>query len=163
MNSSSRGGPLLVSACLAGFACRYDGAAKPDRDVVALAAEGLALPLCAEIVGGLPIPRPPAEIVGGDGGDVLDGNARVVTRDGEDVTDAFIRGADAVATVAVQVGCPAAVLQERSPSCGVNTIYDGTHSGRRKEGSGVLTAALHRRGIAVVTTGTARERRAWRA
>ncbi|WP_233188196.1 DUF523 domain-containing protein [Actinomyces qiguomingii] len=160
MNSSSPVGPLLVSACLAGYACRYDGVAKSDRDVAGLAAEGLALPLCAEVMGGLPIPRSPAEIVGGDGDDVLDGNARVITRDGEDVTDAFLRGADAVATVAAQAGCPAAILQERSPSCGVRSIYDGTHSGRRKEGCGVLTAALRRRGIAVVTTGAAWERRA---
>ncbi|SHE24102.1 Hypothetical protein ACGLYG10_0300 [Actinomyces glycerinitolerans] len=159
VNSSSQGGPLVVSACLAGFKCRYDGGAKPDRDVAGLAAEGLALPLCAELMGGLPVPRPPAEIVGGDGEDVLDGHARVITRDGEDVTDAFVRGANAAAVVAAQMGCPAAVLQERSPSCGVRTIYDGTHSGKLKQGCGVLAAALRRRGIAVVTAGVARERR----
>ncbi|WP_257210902.1 DUF523 domain-containing protein [Actinomyces ruminis] len=160
MNLSSPDGPLLVSACLAGFRCRYDGSAKPNRDVAGLAAEGLALPLCAELMGGLPIPRSPAEIVGGDGEDVLDGHAHVITRDGEDVTDAFVRGANAAAAVAAQMGCPAAVLQERSPACGVRTIYDGTHTGKLKQGCGVLAAALRRRGIAVVATEAVRERRA---
>lgn len=159
VNLSSPGGPLLVSACLAGYKCRYDGGAKPNRDVVGLAAEGLALPLCAELMGGLPIPRSPAEIVGGDGEDVLDGHARVITRDGEDVTDAFVRGANAAASLAEQMGCPAAMLQERSPSCGLRTIYDGTHTGKLKQGCGVLAAALRRRGIAVVAMGTVRERR----
>ncbi|MDU0348843.1 DUF523 domain-containing protein [Actinomyces sp. MRS3W] len=150
VNESS--GPHLVSACLAGFPCRYDGGARPDASVIALVAEGAALPLCAEILGGLPIPRPPAEIVGGDGEDVLAGRARVMTRDGDDVTVAFIRGAEAVATAASDVGASAAVLQERSPSCGVRSIYDGTHSGRLKQGCGVLAAALRRRGLAVVAT-----------
>ncbi|MDC4233949.1 DUF523 domain-containing protein [Actinomyces sp. B33] len=141
--------PVLVSACLAGVACRYDGRAKTDPRVVEEVEAGRALPRCAEVLGGLGIPRPPAEIVGGDGFDVLDGRARVVTADGRDVTEAFVRGARGVADEAAQLGVARAVLQDRSPSCGCTSVYDGTHSGALADGAGVLAAALIRRGIDV--------------
>ena len=93
--------PFLVSACLAGVPCRYDGGAKPDAAIVRAVAEGRALPACAEVAGGLPTPRPPAEIRGGDGADVLRGTARVVTEQGADVTAEFVDGARRVADEAV--------------------------------------------------------------
>ena len=141
--------PVLVSACLAGAPCRYDGAARPDADILGRTARGETLPLCAEVLGGLPTPRPAAEIVGGDGDDVLDGRARIRTDDGQDVTDEFVSGARAVADQAVAAGVRHAVLQARSPSCGCGAIYDGTHTGTLRSGRGVLAAELTRRGITV--------------
>jgi uncharacterized protein YbbK (DUF523 family) len=149
---------LLVSACLAGEACRYDCRAKPDAAAVAAVRAGEAIALCAEQLGGLPTPRSAAEIVGGDGYDVLAGTAAVVTIEGEDCTDAFVRGAQIVAERAVAAGVTRAVLQARSPSCGAGTIYDGTHSGQLVPGDGVLAALLRSRGIAVTSVrGTSAE------
>lgn len=142
---------LLVSACLAGEACRYDCRAKPDAAAVAAVRAGEAIALCAEQLGGLPTPRPAAEIVGGDGHNVLAGTAAVVTIEGEDCTDAFVRGAHIVAERAVAAGVTRAVLQARSPSCGAGTIYDGTHAGKLVPGDGVLAALLRSRGIAVTS------------
>ena len=142
--------PVLVSACLAGVPCRYDGRAKPDPGVVADVEAGRAVPACAEVLGDMGTPRPAAEIVGGDGHDVLDGAATVRTVDGEDVTAGFVRGAERVADLAAQHGVTRAVLQARSPSCGCGRIYDGTHSGALTDGDGVVAALLARRGIDVV-------------
>lgn len=142
---------VLVSACLAGVPCRYDGRARPDAEIVAAVADGTAVPACAEQLGGLPTPRRPAEIVGGDGHDVLRGTARVVTIDGEDVTQPFIDGAREVARIAAERGITAAVLQARSPSCGCGSVYDGTHTGRLVDGDGVLAAALKAEGFTVTS------------
>lgn len=139
----------LVSSCLAGVPCRYDGNARPDDHVVAEVAAGRALPLCAEVLGGLPTPRPAAEIVGGDGHDVFAGRARVLTADGEDLTAEFVEGAREVARRAVAEGVSEAVLQARSPSCGCGRIYSGAHDGTLVEGDGVVAAALRQRGIAI--------------
>lgn len=140
---------ILVSACLAGIPCRYDGRAKPDPVIIAMVESGEALPVCAEQMGGLPTPRPAAEIHGGDGTDVLEGRARVVTASGQDVTDSFLAGAREVARIATEFGATRAVLQERSPSCGAGKIYDGTHSGNLVQGQGVLAALLLREGLDV--------------
>ena len=140
---------LVVSACLAGIPCRYDGAARPDQEIVELVRTGRAVPVCAEVLGGLPTPRPPAEIVGGDGADVRDGRAKVVTADGLDVTEAFLRGARAAADVAIGAGARRAILHARSPSCGCGTIYDGTFTGTPRMGDGVAAAEFRQRGIHV--------------
>ncbi|MEL7977478.1 DUF523 domain-containing protein [Isoptericola sp. F-RaC21] len=142
--------PVLVSACLAGVPCRYDGRAKPDAALVADVEAGRAVPACAEVLGGMDTPRPAAEIVGGDGHDVLDGAATVRTVDGEDVTAPFVRGAEAVADLAASHGVTTAVLQARSPSCGCGRIYDGSHTGALADGDGVVAALLRRRGLDVV-------------
>lgn len=139
--------PIVVSACLAGIPCRYDGRALPAPDVVGLVERGEAVPVCAELLGGLSTPRPPAEIVGGDGEDVLAGKARVVTVDGDDVTQAFVRGAQAVVEVAAQSGATRAILQPRSPSCGCSQVHDGSHTGELRSGIGVTAAALRQHGI----------------
>lgn len=141
--------PILVSACLAGIPCRYDGRAKPDPQIIDAVARGSAIPACAEQLGGMSTPRPPAEIVGGDGTDVLDGRARVVTTDGDDVTEEFVRGAHQVLEIARRARAQQAVLQARSPSCGCGEIYDGTHSGARVAGDGVVSALLKRHDIEV--------------
>jgi len=139
----------LVSACLVGIPCRYDGGSCPHDQLQALAARGRVLPLCPEVLGGLPTPRPPAEIQGGDGGDVLEGRARVVNIEGKDVTAEFLAGAQEALRIAQRWGIKEAVLKTRSPSCGVGQIYDGSFSGRLKEGEGVTAALLRREGIIV--------------
>lgn len=144
-----RDAPVLVSACLAGRACAYDGGARPDAVVARLAAAGRAVLVCPEEEGGLGTPRPPAEIVGGTGEDVLDGRARVVTADGTDVTDQYLRGAAIAVGRARATGCGSAVLKARSPSCGCGAIKDGTFGGGLRAGDGVTAAALKRAGIAV--------------
>ena len=145
--------PILVSACLAGVPCRYDARAKPDPALVDAARQGRAVPVCAECLGGLPTPRPPAELVGGDGHAVLDGDARVLTANGADVTGAFVAGARAVVDVARRTGASVAVLQARSPSCGRGQVHDGSYAGRLVEGDGVTAAALLDAGVQVVVHG----------
>lgn len=143
--------PVLVSACLAGRACRFDGSSNKDDDVGRLVAEGRAVLVCPEEDGGLETPRPPAEIAGGDGHDVLAGRARVVTRDGADITDAYLRGARAALDAARRTGARVAILKARSPSCGKGCIYDGSFTAARTAGDGVTTALLEANGIRVVT------------
>jgi len=101
------------------------------------------------VLSGLPTPRPPAEIQGGDGRDVLEGRARVVNIEGKDVTAEFLAGAQKALRIAQRRGIKEAVLKARSPSCGVGQIYDGSFSGRLREGDGVTTALLKRGGIIV--------------
>jgi uncharacterized protein YbbK (DUF523 family) len=139
----------VVSACLAGCQCRYDQRSCYNADIEALLKEGKAIPVCPEQLGGLPTPRTPAEIVGGDGFDVLDGKARVVDREGNDVTEPFLAGARQALQLAKTVGATAAVLKENSPSCGSGFIYDGTFSGKKVPGAGVTAALFIRNGIRV--------------
>ncbi|HIQ00866.1 MAG TPA: DUF523 domain-containing protein [Anaerolineales bacterium] len=141
----------LVSACLLGMPTAYDGQGRPVEELVRLAARGCVVPVCPEVAGGLPIPRPPAEIVGGSGEEVLEGRARVLTTDGEDVTAAYLRGAEATLEAALRFGAKVAVLKAHSPSCGSCQIYDGTHSGRLIPGQGVAAALLRRAGVEVVS------------
>ncbi len=140
---------ILVSACLVGCRCRYDQGAKPHDPVIALVREGKAVPVCPEQMGGLPTPRLPAEIIGGDGDDVLDGRARVVNAAGEDVTEQFLAGAREALRMAEAAGATVAILKERSPSCGSAAIYDGTFRGTVRPGQGVTAALLRRHGIEV--------------
>ena len=125
-----------VSACLAGECCRYDGKANLDPRAAVLRKQG-ALIICPECLGGLSTPREPAEIIGGDGADVLDGKARVITKSGCDVTDAFLSGAEASLAMCREKGITDAFLKARSPSCGCGIIYDGTFAGVRIPGDGV--------------------------
>ncbi|NCB31009.1 MAG: DUF523 domain-containing protein [Clostridia bacterium] len=142
---------LAVSACLLGTPCRYDGGAKPDEGICALAKAQGALPICPECLGGLPTPRLPSEVVGGDGEDVLNGRARVLDRAGNDVTEAFIKGAEKALALCLEAGVNTAVLKARSPSCGVGIIYDGSFSGQYRAGMGVTAALLKRHGITLRT------------
>lgn len=144
-------GPVLVSACLAGRACAYDGSARPDETILDLVREGRAILVCPEEEGGLGTPRPAAEIDGSSGDAVLDGRARVVTDRGVDVTAEYLDGARIAVERAQQHGCAAAVLKARSPACGCGHIYDGSFSKRLREGEGVAAAALRRAGIEVFT------------
>ncbi|AIV38665.1 DUF523 domain-containing protein [Streptomyces sp. CCM_MD2014] len=142
---------ILVSACLLGRPVRYDGGAKPVGDAVVgrWRDEGRVVVFCPEVSGGLPVPRPAAEIVGGDGADVLDGVARVLTEGGEDVSRHFVRGARLALEAARGAGVRVALLKESSPSCGSLRVYDGRFAGARVPGQGVTTALLRRAGVRV--------------
>jgi uncharacterized protein YbbK (DUF523 family) len=141
----------LVSACLIGMCTTFRGGANARNVFEELVAAGKAVPFCPEQLGGLPTPRPPAEIVGGTGEDVLDGRARVVTSDGADVTENYLRGAHETLRLAQLVGADEVILKERSPSCGVERVHDGTFSGTTIPGSGVTTALLRRHGFKVTS------------
>lgn len=130
---------ILVSACLLGVACRYDGKSKPHAAVLALQERHPLIPVCGEVFGGLPTPRTAAERVG----------AGVYTRDGRDVTAEYVRGAEEVLALAKRMNCHVALLKERSPSCGSGEIYDGTFSGTLTPGYGVTADLLRDHGIAV--------------
>jgi uncharacterized protein YbbK (DUF523 family) len=143
---------ILVSACLLGSRVRYDGRAKTSEDTLLAGwrAEGRLVSFCPEVAGGLPVPRPPAEIErGADGNAVLDGAARVLRPDGTDITDAFVTGARAALATARRHGVRLAILKEGSPSCGPLKIYDGTFSGQSTPGQGVTAALLTANGIQV--------------
>ncbi|MCA1832749.1 MAG: DUF523 domain-containing protein [Actinomycetota bacterium] len=144
-------GPVLLSACLAGIACTHEAQPKTRAWALKLVAEGRAVPVCPEVAGGLPIPRPEAEIQQGDGADVLDGRARVVSIEGHDVTENYLKGARLAAAAAKRSGAEIAIMKARSPSCGCACIYDGTFSGTRRGGDGVTSALLRREGVAVVS------------
>ncbi len=141
---------ILVSRCLLGHAVRYDGGAHGPLDLLLRwQAEGRVVALCPELAGGLPTPRPPAEIPGGQGGAVLDGLATVRTQAGVDVGAAFRAGAAAALALVREHGIRLAVLKARSPSCGNRETYDGSFGGRRVAGEGVAAAALRRAGVQV--------------
>ncbi len=144
-------GPVLVSACLAGCACRYDGSDNNNQHLLDLLSGNEAVLVCPEEAGGLGTPRPPAEIVGGDGHDVLEGRARVLTEAGRDVTGEYLEGARRALESARRAGARTAVLKARSPSCGKGAIYDGSFGGRLSSGDGVTTALLQAHGIRVVS------------
>ena len=134
--------PLLVSACLLGVRCNHLGTASPSAEVLALAQTRRLIPVCPETVGGLPTPRPAAEV---------QRDGRVQTAGGTDVTDAYERGAAAAVTTARTAGVTMAVLKARSPSCGSLQVYDGTFTSTLVDGEGVTAAALRRAGVVVIS------------
>lgn len=132
---------ILVSACLLGVCCRYDGASKPNADVIKLREKYVLIPICPEVDGGLPTPRTPSERVGD----------RVLMRDGKDVTHNYQSGAEMALERAKSFNCTAAILKARSPSCGSNQIYDGSFSGTLTARDGVAAELLKNNSIAVYT------------
>lgn len=131
---------ILISACLLGVNCRYDGESKFIEKIHSLKDKYHMVPVCPEIFGGLATPRDPAEIIGN----------KVITKNGEDVTENYKRGAKEVLKLAKFYGCKLAILKERSPSCGYGKIYDGTFSGRLTDGNGVTAELLIEIGIRVI-------------
>jgi uncharacterized protein YbbK (DUF523 family) len=146
---------ILVSACLLGVACRYDGQSIPHQETCGLAAQGLVVSICPEVAGGLPTPRLAAEIenayAGLDGDAVLEGRTRVIQVDGADVTAQFLSGAEAALALAQKLGIRRAILKARSPSCGAGQTYDGRFAGTVVPGDGVTAALCKRAGIHVIT------------
>jgi len=133
---------LVVSKCLTGAPCRYDGGAHLVPEIRALADAGAAVAVCPEQLGGLPTPRTPSERTA---------DGRVVDRSGADVTAAFARGAERALALCRAEGCTGAILKARSPSCGCGAIYDGSFTGTRVPGSGVFAQRLLDAGLPVVT------------
>ncbi|WP_347902584.1 DUF523 domain-containing protein [Pseudomonas purpurea] len=141
---------ILVSRCLLGHRVRYDGGASgPFNQLEQWIAEGRVVPLCPEVAGGLPTPRAAAEIPGGQGIEVLDGRARVMTSEGEDVSAEFLSGARQALELVQRHAIRIAVLKANSPSCGNLLTYDGTFSGVKVSGEGVTAALLTRHGVQV--------------
>lgn len=142
---------ILVSACLLGEKVRYHGGDSAlDHPILERwRQDGRIVPICPEMAGGLPTPRPPAELQGGGGDAVLQTLAFVRRRDEVDVTQAFVAGAEAAVALAREHGVTVAVLKNFSPSCGTAAIYDGTFTGTRVQGAGVTAAALRQAGVAV--------------
>lgn len=132
---------LLVSACLLGIKCRYDGGDKYCSAAADLLARYDLVPVCPEVLGGLPVPRTPSELRGG----------RVVAKDGTDRTGAFRRGAELAVALARKTGAKKALLKANSPSCGSGKVYDGTFTGRIVPGDGLAAAALKAAGLLVRT------------
>lgn len=134
---------IIVSACLMGVRCRYNGRGEWDEGVRALMANHHLIPVCPEIYGGLPTPREPAELSAG----------RVVTCAGSDVTGQYERGAAEVLKLAECFGCKLAIMKKRSPSCGAGRIYDGTFTGTLTDGDGITVRLLKEHGIRVFGEG----------
>ena len=132
---------ILVSACLLGLSCRYDGSGCYLAELERLKERHHLIPVCPEVYGGLPTPREPAERVGGS----------VITKSGRDVTAQYEKGAREALLLARRLGCRAALLKDKSPSCGKGRIYDGSFGGRLIPGDGMLARLLSDGGIPVFT------------
>ena len=131
----------LISACLCGIPCRYDGGASTVENLAGLYAQGFALTVCPEADGGLPTPRPPCEL----------NNGRALTRDGTDLTANYTAGAAHALRLAREHGIRFAILKEKSPSCGGTVIYDGSFSRTLAPGQGIAAALLRANGIRVLS------------
>lgn len=130
---------VLVSSCLLGIPCRYDGKSAPLEGLAELASKVELVPVCPEQMGGLATPRPPAERVGD----------KVLTKEGGDVTEQYRRGAAIAAALAELTDCDCALLKAKSPSCGDGLIYDGTFTGTKVAGNGVTAEAVKALGLPV--------------
>ena len=142
----------LISACLLGIKCSWDGTDKSrDKDAIKLLANEVLIPVCPEQLGGLKTPRPPQEIQGGSGEDILDGRCRVKNINGDDVTEEFITGAEQTLRIARLFKVSQFIGKSRSPSCGCGEIYDGSFYNKLVDGDGVTTTLLKRNGIEVIS------------
>ena len=131
---------ILVSACLLGEACRYDGKSKPCERVIALKDTYNLIPICPEVMGGLPTPRTPSEICG----------ELVLMKDGRDVTENYNHGALRALEIARENACTVAILKEKSPSCGSGLIHNGLFDGGLVEGDGITAKLLKSQGIRIL-------------
>ncbi len=142
---------IMVSACLMGINCKYNGESNHNESVVSFLSGKPYILVCPETMGTLKVPRPPCEIKGGDGLAVLYSKARVLTDSDIDVTHEFIQGAQSCLELAKMNDITQAILKARSPSCGCGRIYDGSFSGRLIDGDGVTAAMLKQHGVQVIT------------
>ncbi|PAB59424.1 DUF523 domain-containing protein [Anaeromicrobium sediminis] len=139
---------ILISACLLGVNCKYNGKNNLKYDILELAKGKNIIPVCPEQLGGLPTPRIPCEIIHSTG-EVIDGCGKVLNKRGEDKTEEFLKGAYETLHIAKLYNVKEVILKENSPSCGSNFVYDGTFSGKKKRGDGVTSALLKKHGIIV--------------
>jgi len=142
---------ILISACLAGDLVRYDGRRRPFKDDLLNQwhKKGLLVKVCPEVSGGLPVPRPEAQIVNGSAVDVFSGKAKVLDIQGHDITSFFVRGAEDALSIARRFGIDMAILKEKSPSCGVHHVYDGRFASHLIPGVGITAELLQQNGIKV--------------
>jgi uncharacterized protein YbbK (DUF523 family) len=132
---------ILVSACLAGVECRYNGTSYSIPKIAKMVKEGKAIPICPEILAGLPIPRHPAE----------QQNGTIISSNGEDQTSDYLLGSKIALEIALLIQCEQAIVKSNSPTCGCGVIYDGTFSGRLITGDGIFSRMLKDNGIEVCT------------
>lgn len=137
---------ILLSACLVGLNCKYNGGNNYNEQVYNLIKEGKAIPVCPEQLGGLTTPRTPAEIR------IIDGERRVFTSEGADVTDQFYKGSENVLEFAKKLNIKTAVLKSKSPTCGCGKIYNGNFENQLIDGNGILTQMLLDNGIEVINS-----------
>jgi uncharacterized protein YbbK (DUF523 family) len=137
----------LVSACLCGIPCRFDGKSAKDNRIVKLMPSGRIIPFCPEVLGGLSVPRDKVEIIGGDGKDIIDGSAMAISKKGIELTSFLLRGAIASLNIASKFKVRKAIVKKNSPSCGFGRIK---RKGGLVEGDGVTAALFKRAGIKVV-------------
>lgn len=131
----------LISACLCGVNCKYNGLNNINKTCEELFISGQGILICPEQLGGLPTPRVPAEL-NNSAREIIIGNGEIITRDGSDVTKEFLKGANEVLEIAKKLNVKKAILKDGSPSCGVNYIYDGSFSGKKISGVGITTQML---------------------
>lgn len=141
---------MLISGCLSGDNPSFNGTVKISEKARDLVKNNIAIPVCPELLGGLSVPRERNEIKGADGKDVIAGKRRVMSEGGKDVTEAFLKGAEAALSIAKKHNVKKAVLKSKSPACGCGRIYDGTFAGRLIKGDGVTCALLKMNGIEVI-------------
>jgi len=135
----------IVSGCFAGMKCRYDGKDCKKEEIIKLIEAGNAIPLCPEMLGELPIPRVPCEQ------QIINGEIRIIGKDGNDYTEEFNVGNQLILRIVESLQIKAAILQEKSPSCGVHKVYDGTFSGQLISGNGLMTKLFKEHEIEVMT------------
>jgi uncharacterized protein YbbK (DUF523 family) len=141
----------VISACLAGINCKYNGENNLSSRFEALLQTGQVIPVCPEQLGGFSTPRAASEIVGGTGRDVLEGRARVINRANQDVTDGYIKGAFETLKIAQKCHADLVIFKNRSPSCGAGQIYDGSFTRTVRKGDGITTALLKEHGFCVLS------------
>lgn len=142
---------ILVSACLCGVNCKYSGGNNFNDKVHELFKDGKAMPICPEVLGGLDTPRPPHEIIDGDGRGVLDGICKVKSKNNIDSTEAFLKGAYETLNIAKTINPEYIILKANSPSCGFKNIYNGKFDGSKIHGNGVTAELLFQHGYKVLT------------
>ncbi|HWP98305.1 MAG TPA: DUF523 domain-containing protein [Syntrophomonadaceae bacterium] len=141
----------LISACLLGVNCKYNGKNNDNPDLRKRLEDENVILICPEQLGGLPSPRLPSEIVQGDGGDVLEGKSVVLSKSGQDLSSYFIKGAQAALRIAQEQKPDLVILKSRSPSCGVGWIYDGSFASHLRPGNGVAAEVLSRAGYKIIS------------
>lgn len=142
---------IIVSACLAGVNCRYDGKNRENEIILKLISRKLAVPLCPEVLGGRLVPRVACEITGGTAEQVLAGTAKVKDENGLDVTGEILDGVKIFMNAVKRMEVEAVILKTKSPTCGKGKVHDGSFTGKMIDGNGVLTAALLKEGVKVYT------------
>ena len=141
----------IISACLIGKNCSYDGTSRYKPEIRELVDKGEAIALCPEELGGLKTPRPPSEIFAGSAADVLKGKAFIFNKDGKDITISLVKGCREFLNIAKECQVKRAILKTKSPCCGRDKIYDGTFTAKLRKGNGIAAELLLRNGIEVIT------------